>query len=70
MKRFSFSFAALLLAAMAMFSSCFTDDKDDEEDEIKNDQSFYFLHASRHASAQGAFEDMPDWAVHQNVFAK
>lgn len=69
MKRFSFSFAALLLAAMTVFTSCDTDEKDEEAEQLKKDPTFYFFHASRSTSAQGVVEEDKDWGIHQKVFA-
>ncbi|MBO4772060.1 MAG: hypothetical protein J5595_05945 [Bacteroidales bacterium] len=69
-KRLSFYLAAVALAAATVFSSCVADDKDNEDDEIRNDLSFLYIKASRTASKNEVLPADPNWAINTNVFAK
>ena len=69
-KRLSFYLAAVALAAATVLSSCVADDKDKEDDEIRNDLSFLYIKASRTASKNEVLPADPNWAINTNVFAK
>ena len=48
----------------------YKNNKDNEDDEIRNDLSFLYIKASRTASKNEVLPADPDWAINTNVFAK
>ena len=69
-KRLSFYLAAVALAAATVLSSCVEDDKDNEDDEIRNDLSFLYIKGKRTASTNGTLAADDNWAINTTVFAK
>ena len=70
MKKNFKSVMAILLTSITLLSSCVADEKDNEEDEIKNDLSFLYIKAERSSCKEGTLPANPDWAINTNVFAK